>query len=105
MGTKFLRVFGAVVLIGGLTALFVFSQLGGDIAPLRIVRDPFPVFADIAVDPISKIVAVADENKFSVRTYDRTLNTTQVADPRTVVTGVKTGLDFVCGVAIDGINK
>jgi DNA-binding beta-propeller fold protein YncE len=105
MRIKFLKVFVALVLIGGPAVLFVFSQLGGDIAPLRIVRDPFPVFADIAVDPISNIVAVADENKFSVRTYDRTLNTSQVADPRTVVTGVKTGLDFVCGVAIDGINK
>ena len=60
---------------------------------------------DIAVDPDSNIVAVADENKFSLRTYDRGLATADVADPRTVVTGVKSGIDFVCGVAIDSVHK
>lgn len=100
---KFLAL--VIVLVAGPTVLYLFSQLGGDISPLRIVRDPYPVFADIAVDPESNIVAVADENKFSLRTYDRDLITTDVADPRTVITGVKSGIDFVCGVALDGINK
>ena len=82
-----------------------FSQLRGNIAPIRSVQDPYPVFADIAVDPDSNIVAVADENKFSLRTYDRDLATSNVADPRTVITGVKSGIDFVCGVAIDPAHK
>jgi len=94
-----------LLLIGGPAVLIVFSQLRGNIAPLRTVQDPYPVFADIAVDPDSNIVAVADENKFSLRTYDRNVSTNDVADPRTVVTGVKTGLDFVCGVAVDSVNK
>jgi DNA-binding beta-propeller fold protein YncE len=95
----------ASLLVGGPAALLLFPQLGGNIAPLRIVQDPYPVFADIAVDPDSNIVAVADENKFSLRTYDRDLVTGEVADPRTVVSGVKSGIDFICGVAIDDVNK
>jgi len=92
-------------LAAGPAARFLFSQLGGDITPIRKVQDPFPVFADIAVDPLANIVALADENKFSLRTYDRDLKTNDVADPRTVVMGAKSGIDFVCGVALDPGNK
>src|SRR5262245_37597494 len=95
----------AVLLLGGPTVLLLFSQLRGNLAPIRAVQDPYPVFADIAVDPDSNIVAVADENKFSLRTYDRDVATGDVADPRTIITGVKSGIDFVCGVAVDSINK
>ena len=55
----------AVLLLGGPTVLLLFSQLRGNLAPIRAVQDPYPVFADIAVDPDSNIVAVAHENKFS----------------------------------------
>src|SRR5262245_10291999 len=95
----------AVLLFCGPVAVFLFSQLRGDTAPIRTVQDPYPVFADIAVDPDSNIVAVADENLFSLRTYDRDLSSSDVADPRTVITGVKSGVDFVCGVAVDSVNK
>src|SRR5262245_1428664 len=95
----------ALVLLAGPAVLFLFSQLRGNISPIRAVQDPYPVFADIAVDPDSNLVAVADENKFSLRTYDRQLNTRDVADPRTVITGTKSGIDFVCGVAVDPVNK
>jgi len=95
----------ALVLVGAPAALFLFSQLRGNISPIRAVQDPYPVFADIAVDPDSNLVAVADENKFSLRTYDRQPITGDVADPRTVITGTKSGIDFVCGVALDPINK
>ena len=94
-----------LVLLTGPALLLLFSQLGGNIAPIRTVRDPYPVFADIAVDAESNIVAVADENLFSLRTYDRDLVSRDVADPRTIVTGPKSGVDFVCGVAIDSLHK
>ena len=93
------------LLLGGPAVLLLFSQLGGNIAPIRSVQDPYPVFADIAVDPDSNLLAVADENKFSLRTYDRDLVASGVADPRTVLTGTKSGIDFVCGVAVDSVNK
>ena len=106
MGTRFRKFFTAVVLLSsGPAVLFLFSQLGVDLAPLRKVQDRFPVFTDVAVDPDSNIVAVTDENLFSLRTYDRDLASDAVADPRTVITGNKTRVDFVCGVAIDPTNK
>src|SRR5207247_8804505 len=94
-----------LLLLCGPAALVLFSQLSGDVAPLRQVRDRFPVFADVAVDPESNIVAVTDENLFSLRTYDRDLVSNDVADPRTVITGNRTRVDFVCGVALDPVNN
>ncbi len=95
----------AFVVLAGPAALFLYSQLRGNVQPIRRVQDPYPVFADIAVDPGANIITVADENKFSLRTYDRNLSTGDVADPRTVITGTKSGIDFVCGVAIDPVQK
>ena len=86
-------------------AFFLFSQLDGGIAPMRAVQDPYPVFADVAVDPDANIVAFTDENLFSLRTYDRDLASDGVADPRTVVTGPKSGIDFACGVAMDPVHR
>src|SRR5213593_4207543 len=101
------RKFFIVTLLGlaGPAALLLFSQLNSNLAPLRQVRDRFPVFADVAVDPDANIVAVTDENLFSLRTYDRDLVSNEVADPRTVISGNRTRVDFVCGVALDPINK
>jgi DNA-binding beta-propeller fold protein YncE len=87
-----------------LAAFGLFLQRA-DNAPIRSVRDRFPVFTDVAVDPESNIVAVTDENLFSLRTYDRTTTGDAVADPRTVITGNKTGVDFICGVAIDPTHR
>src|SRR4030095_4857669 len=106
MRTRFRRFFPtSLFLLAGPAVLFLFSQLGGDVAPIRGVQDPFPVFTDVAVDPDANIIAVSDENRFSLRTYDRDLASNAVADPRTVIQGNRTGIDFVCGVAIDPINK
>ena len=93
------------LLLPASAALAFFLQVRVDDAPIRSVRDRFPVFADVAVDPESNILAVTDENLFSLRTYDRDLVSSDVADPRTVITGNKSRVDFVCGVAIDPTNK
>src|ERR1041385_6208133 len=93
------------LLITASAALAFFFQASVNEAPIRSVRDRFPVFADVAVDPDANIVAVTDENLFSLRTYDRDLLTNDVADPRTVITGSKSRVDFVCGVAVDPVNK
>src|SRR5215510_3502024 len=105
MRTRFREFFPAFVfLLASPVAFWVLPQLGVDMPPIRSVKDRYPVFTDVAVDPNSNILAVSDENLFSLRTYDRDLNSDDVADPRTVITGNKTGVDFVCGVAIDPTN-
>ena len=89
-------------LAAGAAALILYAAtLGGDIAPIRTVQDKYPVFADVAVDPQRNLVALSDENRFSLRTYARDLLSNAVAEPRTLVTGPKSGIEFVCGVAMD----
>src|SRR3954464_1863079 len=66
-----LLVVGLLLPVFGLAAILLYAQAGGNLTPLRVVKDPFPVFTDVAVDPESNIVAVSDENLFSLRTYDR----------------------------------
>src|SRR5207244_12381741 len=105
MRTRFRKFFVVSLFVAGPLTLLLFSQLNSNMAPLRQVRDRFPVFADVAVDPDANIVAVTDENLFSLRTYDRDLVSTDVADPRTVITGNRSRVDFVCGIALDPINK
>src|SRR2546422_4447528 len=92
-------------LLSGPAALFVFSQLGTNMAPIRSVRDQYPVFTDVAVDPDANIVAVTDENLFSLRTYDRELAPHAVAGPPTLGTGKKARGDFVCGRGVDSRHK
>ena len=89
-------------------ALWLYAQAGGDLKPLRAIKDPYPVFTDVAVDPEANIALMSDENLFSLRTYDRNnpdapLNA--VSDPRTVISGPKSDVDFVCGVAIDPVHR
>jgi DNA-binding beta-propeller fold protein YncE len=86
----------------------LYAQVEGNLTPLRVVRDPFPVFTDVAVDAEANLVAVSDENLFSLRTYERNdpdAPVNAVADPRTIITGPKSQIDFVCGVAIDPVNR
>src|SRR5688572_18742993 len=94
--------------VAALTALLLYAQVEGNLTPIRVVQDPFPVFTDVAVDPQSNIVAVSDENLFSLRTYERNDPNAvagAVSDPKTVISGPKSMIDFVCGVAIDPINQ
>src|SRR5437899_10987364 len=44
---------------------------GGDIAPIRAVADPHPVFDGIALDPANSLVAISDDTHHSLRVYDR----------------------------------
>src|SRR5437667_3455879 len=101
-------IFASILPVIALAVLFLYAQAGGDLKPLRAIRDPFPVFTDVAVDSESNIAVMSDENLFSLRTYDRNnpdapLNA--VSDPRSVITGPKSEVDFVCGVAVDPIHR
>jgi DNA-binding beta-propeller fold protein YncE len=73
----------------------------GNVKPIRTVGDPYPTFANIAVDPASDEVVVTDENRFSLMVYDRKLYATGVAEPKRRISGHNTKLEFIAGVAID----
>ena len=67
--------------------------------PIRTIRDLYPSFSAVAVDPIRDEVVVTDENLFQVMVYDRT--TTGLARPTRVIGGDRTDVEFQVGVYID----
>lgn len=72
--------------------------------PIHTIKDPRHVFAAIDVDPIRNELVAGDENNFGVVVYDRTTNTPRNAafsEPKRVVQGDKTFLEYVCGIYID----
>jgi DNA-binding beta-propeller fold protein YncE len=72
--------------------------------PLRVIRDPYPSFSSVAVDVERGEVITGDENLFQILTYDRMSNTPPEAtmtEPKRVIAGPKTTLEFVCGLHVD----
>ena len=76
---------------------------GGDVAPARVVSDPFPTFHSVVVDAVNDRVFVSDPNRHALWSYDRRAASTG-ADPVTPITGIRgpsTGMMFVAAVAVD----
>ena len=92
----------AVSLIIGLSASQSWDR---DRAPIRVVQDPYSVFTNIAVDPENDEVLVSDENRFNLLVYHRAINQSGIAEPLRRLGGGKTKIEFVCGVALDPVNR
>ena len=72
--------------------------------PLVSFKDPRHVFAAVAVDPTRDELVVGDENNFSIVVYDRMENTPPTAafsEPKRVIGGDNTFLEYLCGVYVD----
>ena len=68
-------------------------------SPLRIIRDPYPAFSSVAVDPVNDEVIFTDENLFQILVYDRMDNTPSTAtmtEPKRVIRGLQTKIEFNC---------
>jgi DNA-binding beta-propeller fold protein YncE len=81
---------------------------GGDIAPVRMVVDPYPSFNGVAVDTTNDLVMMSDTNRKSLLIYDRTAGSAtakQAVDPRQQIMGPDTGVGFVAGVAMDPVHR
>jgi len=76
-----------------------------DVAPVRVIQDPYATFEGIAVDPVHNEVIVSDSNRHALLSYDRLTNVKGIAEPIRVITGPKTHLGHACGVAIDPENE
>lgn len=71
-------------------------------APLRRIKDPYPSFAAVAVDPQRNEVVFTDESLFQVLVYDRLANTPEAITPhKRAIAGEKTNLEFQSGVYVD----
>ena len=75
--------------------------------PLRKIHDPYAGYSAIAVDEANNEVVVTDETLFRVLAYDRMANTPPAAtmtEPKRIIGGVHTQMEFQCGLYIDPNN-
>jgi hypothetical protein len=73
-------------------------------APLRTIRDSFPTYSAVAVDVANNEIVLQDENLFQIMVYDRMANTPPTAslsEPKRVIGGHETKVEFNCGLYID----
>ncbi|MDA2935280.1 hypothetical protein MYX82_13205 [Acidobacteria bacterium AH-259-D05] len=76
----------------------------GDRPPRRVIHDTRPTFSAVAVDPVRGEVVVQDENLFQILVYDRLDHTPPQAamtEPKRAIGGVKTKVEFNCGLYVD----
>ena len=72
--------------------------------PSRMIQDPYSSYSAVAVDPNNNEVVLTDENLFNVLVYDRLANTPPSAtmtEPKRMIGGLKTKIEFQCGLYID----
>jgi hypothetical protein len=72
--------------------------------PIRAIRDPYSAYSAVAVDAARNEVVLTDENLFQLLVYDRTANsppTATMTEPKRVIGGPKTKIEFQCGLYID----
>ena len=75
-----------------------------DRAPLRVIRDSYPTYSAVAVDTNSNEVYLQDENLFGYKVFNRLDNTPPGAaftEPKRIVGGVNTRMEFNCGLYVD----
>jgi 6-phosphogluconolactonase (cycloisomerase 2 family) len=83
------------------------QAIGGVIAPIRSVSDPFPTFDGVALDTENDRVIFSDENRHSLLVYERTSggSSSEVTEPVNWIFGPKTMLGYIAGVEVDPKRK
>jgi len=76
---------------------------GGDVAPVRVVSDPYPTLHSVVVDAERGKVFMSDPNRHSLWTYDRLAASKgrEMIEPLTGIRGPATGMMFIAAVTID----
>src|SRR5262249_34427798 len=80
------------------------TQDRSKLKPVRWIHDPYAAFSSVAVDPINNEVVMTDENLFQILVYNRTTTTPPSArftEPKRMIAGLKTKIEFQCGLYID----
>lgn len=79
-----------------------------DRAPARMIKDQYPSFSAVAINPEDNMLVVTDENLFQILEYDRRDNTppqARLTEPKRVISGNNTKAEMMCGVYIDPVTK
>ena len=75
--------------------------------PIRTIKDTYPIYSSVAVDPIRDEVVLQDTNLFGIKIFNRTDNTPpdgEPAKPQRVIEGPKTQNEYNNGLYIDPAN-
>ncbi len=75
--------------------------------PIRKIKDAYPSFAAVSVDPVRDEVVFTDESLFQVLVYDRLENTpdgVEASKPKRAIAGDNTDIEFQSGVYVDPAN-
>ena len=86
------------------TSASAVSSIDGDRAPVRVIRDTYPTYSAVGVDLNTNEVFLQDENLFGIKVFNRLDNTPRGAsftEPKRVLGGLKTDLEFNCALYID----
>ena len=75
--------------------------------PVRMIRDLDPIYSSVAVDPVRDEVILQDNNLWATRIFNRLDNTPPNAprtEPKRVIQGVNTEIQFSGGLYVDPKN-
>ena len=75
--------------------------------PERTIRDTFPIYSSIAVDPVRDEVVLQDTNLFGIKIFNRLDNTppnVESTNPKRVIQGAQTHCEYNAGLTIDPRN-
>ena len=82
--------------------------IGGNVPPIRVVTDLYPINDGIAVDPQNGLVLTTDENLGSLLLYDvagAPASSKGITEPKRLIYGSKVGLGHLAGAALDPIRR
>jgi DNA-binding beta-propeller fold protein YncE len=72
--------------------------------PLRTIKDTYPIYSSIAVDPVRDEIVLQDTNLFGLKIFNRTDNTptnSESTTPKRVIQGPGTHLEYNAGLTVD----
>jgi hypothetical protein len=75
--------------------------------PVRVIKDQYPTYSAVALDLQNNEIVLQDENLFQIMSYDRLSNTparATMTEPKRVIGGLNTKVEFNCGLYIDPKN-
>jgi hypothetical protein len=88
---------------GGTAGLQETRPIYLDRAATRVIKDPYPAWSAIAVNPENNMVVLTDENMHRIAEFnrlDRTPANVEATKPRRVIEGVNTETEMLTGVYI-----
>src|SRR5438067_3049916 len=96
----------------GGTSVYAGSQESGEPGvitrpPIRTIRDKDPIYSAVAVDTRFDEVILMDNNNWGLRVYNRLDNTpagTSFTEPKRIIAGPETDIQFNNGLYIDPAN-